>query len=72
MSATGQMVEKQVVYDDGVVRQFIPAGKSARMDGIVPPAHPPTLFSRVGNLLPLCWSVVLLVLVLVATRRSRG
>lgn len=61
-----------VIGADGVVRQSIPGGKPGRLDGLVPPAHAPTLFSRLGNLLPLCWSVVLLVLSLVATRRRRS
>ncbi len=61
-----------VIDADGVVRQVIPAGKPGRLDGLVPPAHAPTLFSRLGNLLPLCWSVGLLVLSLVATRRRRS
>jgi apolipoprotein N-acyltransferase len=61
-----------VIGADGAVRQFIPAGKPGRLDGLVPPAHAPTLFSRLGNLLPLCWSVVLLVLSLVATRRRHS
>ncbi len=60
-----------VIGADGVVRQSIPSGKSARLDGFVPPAHAPTLFSRLGNLLPLGWAAVLLGLVLVARRRSR-
>ncbi|MGE3693043.1 MAG: apolipoprotein N-acyltransferase, partial [Novosphingobium sp.] len=61
-----------VIDADGVVRQHIPSGKSARLDGLIPPAHAPTLFSRLGNVLPLCISLVLLALSLVATRRRQG
>jgi len=60
-----------VIDADGVVRQAIPRHIAGRLDGLVPPAHPPTLFARLGNLLPLCWAAGLLVASLVAHRRRR-
>ena len=30
-------------------------GVAGRIDGLVPPPHAPTLFARLGNLLPLIW-----------------
>ena len=54
---------------NGVVRQTVPQHRAARMDGFVPLAHPPTLFARTGNILPLGWAIVLLALSLVALRR---
>jgi apolipoprotein N-acyltransferase len=57
-----------VIDADGVVRQFIPRHRAARLDGLVPPAHPPTLFARLGNLLPLLWAALLIALSLVARR----
>ena len=61
-----------VVDAHGVVRQFVPHGRAGRLDGMVPPALPPTPFARAGNVLPLGWALVLLVASLVASRRRRG
>lgn len=58
-----------VIDADGIVRQHVPRFVAGRLDGRVPPAHPPTLFARTGNVLGLCWAAVLLLLALVATRR---
>lgn len=58
-----------VIDADGVVRQFIPRHRAARLDGLVPPPHSPTLFARLGNLLPLLWAALLIALSLVASRR---
>jgi apolipoprotein N-acyltransferase len=57
-----------VIDADGVVRQFIPRHRAARLDGFVPPAHAATLFARLGNLLPLLWAALLIALSLVARR----
>lgn len=57
-----------VIDADGIVRQHIPRHVASRLDGFVPPAHAPTLFSRAGNMLPLGWAAALLVLCLVALR----
>jgi apolipoprotein N-acyltransferase len=56
----------------GVVRQFAPQHVARRIDGVVPPALPPTLFARLGNLLPLGWALVLLAIAAIALRRRRG
>lgn len=61
-----------VIDADGIVRQHIPRHVAGRLDGHVPPAHAPTLFARAGNMLPLGWSAILLVLCLVALRRRQG
>lgn len=61
-----------VIDANGVVRRHVPAGRPGRLDGFVPPAHPPTLFARLGNWLPLGWAVLLFTLSLVATRRRQG
>ena len=61
-----------VIDADGIVRQHIPRLVAGRLDGLVPPAHSPTLFARLGNLLPLGFAVLLLVLSLVASGRRRG
>jgi apolipoprotein N-acyltransferase len=61
-----------VIGADGVVQHSIAAHVAGRIDGLVPPAHPPTLFARFGNLLPLSWALVLLILTQVAKRRQQG
>lgn len=58
-----------VVDSTGIVRAFIPRLRPGRLDGMVPPPGPPTLFSRWGNLLPLGWGAVLLFIAMVARRR---
>jgi apolipoprotein N-acyltransferase len=61
-----------VVDPGGFVRQYVARHVAGRLDGVIPPAYPPTLFARLGNLLPLGWAAVLLALSVVATRRRRG
>ncbi|MGH6787157.1 MAG: apolipoprotein N-acyltransferase [Novosphingobium sp.] len=58
-----------VIDADGIVRQQIPRHVAGRLDGTIPPAHPPTLFARLGNLLALGWAAAFLALSLVASRR---
>jgi len=58
-----------VIDAGGVVRAFIPRLRPGRLDGMVPPPAPPTLFSKLGNRLPLGWAAILLLLAMVATRR---
>lgn len=57
-----------VIDADGVVRQHIPRHRAARLDGMVPPAHPPTWFAKVGNLLPLLWALALAAVAILASR----
>ncbi|MFM6951201.1 MAG: apolipoprotein N-acyltransferase [Novosphingobium sp.] len=61
-----------VIDGRGVVRQHVPRLVPGRLDGQVPAALAPTLFSRLGNMLPLGWSIVLLVAGMVASRRRKG
>ena len=58
-----------VIDAQGVVRDYRPQGVMDRIDAIVPPAAPPTLFARMGNTLPLIWTVVLLAGSAVAIKR---
>ena len=58
-----------VIDAHGVVRDFAPMHEAKRMEGIVPPALPPTLFARLGNYLPIGWAVLLLLGAFVARRR---
>lgn len=61
-----------VINANGRVVQFIPRHQAGRLDGILPGAHPPTLFARLGNILPLLWAAVLLAVALLASRRRGG
>lgn len=58
-----------VIDASGVVRQNMPGNYSGRIDGFVPPASEPTLFSRLGNLLALGWAALFLLAALVTARR---
>ncbi|QYU70460.1 DNA-directed RNA polymerase subunit beta' [Leptolyngbya sp. 15MV] len=60
-----------VIDARGVVRQHIGMHRADRLEGRIPPAAPPTLFSRLGNALPLGWAIALIVASLVATRLRR-
>ena len=59
-----------VIDAHGVVRQHIPMHRAASIEGLVPPALPPTLFSQLGNALPLGWALLALIGSLVAMRRG--
>ncbi len=64
-----------VIDADGIVRQTIPRLQAGRIEGFVPPAHAPTLFARLGNMLALGWATVLIAAALlspIALRRRRG
>ncbi len=60
-----------VIDADGIVRQFAPRGVAARLDGVIPPPHPPTLFARFGNALALSWAGILLGAALLVMWRGR-
>ncbi|MDY7096827.1 MAG: hypothetical protein SXU28_01690 [Pseudomonadota bacterium] len=57
-----------VIDAQGVVLAHIPTGDSAAIEGIIPPAASPTLFSRLGNALPLIWAALLIALGLAMPR----
>ena len=57
-----------VIDAAGVVRGSVATGEAGALDGRIPPAHPPTLFARMGNALPLGWAFLLVVLGLVMPR----
>ncbi len=58
-----------VIDSRGVVRMHLPMHRAGRLDGIVPPAAPPTPFARLGNILPLAWAMIFFGLAAIAMRR---
>lgn len=61
-----------VIDANGVVRQSVPPHAAGVLLGLIPKAHEPTMFARMGNLLSLVWAFLLLAASLVALRRRRG
>lgn len=58
-----------VIDARGVVRAHLPMNRMDRIDTLVPPSLPPTLFAMMGNWLPLFWSFMLLCSTFVVMRR---
>ncbi|TMM46628.1 apolipoprotein N-acyltransferase [Qipengyuania marisflavi] len=54
----------------GVVRDHIGMNTADRMDTVIPPPLPPTLFARLGHWLTLAWALVLFGASLVVMRRT--
>jgi len=61
-----------VIDSNGIIRSTIGQHRAARIDGFVPPANAPTLFSKLGNWLPLGWAILAIAASLVATRLRRS
>ena len=61
-----------VIDADGIVRQHLPRHTAGRIDGLIPPPHEPTNFSRFGNSIPLTLAALILLLTVVALRRRNG
>lgn len=59
-----------IIDGRGTVRGQIPWGKEGRLDGSLPPPLPPTLFSKLGNIIPLTLAIILIVFA-VAMRGKR-
>ena len=51
-----------VIDADGVVRGHVASGKPGKLEGVVPAAKPPTLFSQWGHALTLAWAGLFLAL----------
>ena len=59
-----------VIDAQGIVRDYAPMHEAKRMDGLVPPALPPTLFARLGNALALGWAGLLLLAAILLRLRA--
>ncbi len=60
-----------VIDADGRVVESLPMGVAGRIDTRLPPPHAPTLFARYGNILPLLFAGLLLVLAIASARARR-
>lgn len=60
-----------IIDAHGHVRGQIPWGKQGRLDGDLPPPLPPTLFSRLGNFIPLTFAIILIVFTVALRRKPR-
>ncbi len=60
-----------VIDARGIVREYLPTGVAGRIDTLVPPAAPATLFARAGHWLTFGWALVLLCATGVALRSAR-
>lgn len=58
-----------VIDPRGVVQHYLTPLDEDRIDSAIPLAAPPTLFARLGNILPLGWAMLMLCAAIVATRR---
>jgi len=61
-----------VIDAHGIVRSHITSGVDGRLDGAIPAAKAPTLFAKLGNILPLGWAFLLVGASLVALRARRS
>ncbi|GMM92066.1 apolipoprotein N-acyltransferase [Qipengyuania sp. MTN3-11] len=61
-----------VIDARGVVRSHIAMRRADRIDGLVPPAAPPTWFARLGHWLTLVWGIALIAASLVARRLAKS
>lgn len=60
-----------VIDADGIVRAFVPRHRTGTLQGMIPPAHRPTLFARYGNALPLALALLAIMVSPVAMRRGK-
>ena len=60
-----------VIDAEGRILHSLPLGTAGAIDARIPPAYPPTLFARYGNILPFVFAL-LLVAAAIAVRRKSG
>nr|WP_243853919.1 apolipoprotein N-acyltransferase [Sphingopyxis panaciterrae] len=60
-----------VIDADGRILASLPMHQAGRIDSFVPKPHPPTLFARYGNALPVGFALLLLVAAIAFRRRGR-
>ena len=60
-----------IIDAHGRVVDSIPMGEAGRIDGLLPAARDPTLFSRYGNMVPLGLALILLISAIAIRQRGR-
>lgn len=60
-----------VIDPRGVVRSYLAPHEGGRIDAVIPPAASPTVFARMGNVLPLIWAALLFLAAFIAMRPMR-
>jgi apolipoprotein N-acyltransferase len=60
-----------VIDSDGRLLHSLPWRRAGVIDARLPPAKPPTLFARFGNLLPLGFALLLVLLAIAVRRKAR-
>lgn len=60
-----------IILPNGRVARSLPMHQAGRIDATVPPALPPTLFARFGNILSLSFAIFLMVCAIVIGRKRR-
>lgn len=60
-----------VINANGAVTDHIPMGQAGRIDALLPAPHPPTVFARYGNILPLSFALILLICAIAIRLRRR-
>lgn len=60
-----------IVDADGTIVKALPYHKAGYIEAALPPAHQPTLFARLGNILPLGFALMLTALAIATRKRLR-
>ena len=60
-----------VIDADGRLGPTISSGRAAFVDARLPPPHPPTLFARFGNVLPMLFALLLAAAAIAVARKAR-
>jgi apolipoprotein N-acyltransferase len=61
-----------IIDTDGRMLKSLSLGTDGRIDAQLPRAKPPTLFARFGNIIPIAFAGLLLLLALLPLARRRG
>jgi apolipoprotein N-acyltransferase len=61
-----------IIDAHGQIVQSLPLGTDGRIDAVIPRAKAPTLFAQFGNILPLAFAALLILLALLPLARRRG
>ncbi len=60
-----------VIDADGRILAAVPMHEAGRIDTVIPKSQPPTLFAQYGNMLPVAFALLLLLVAIAFRRRGR-